>query len=169
MHTVASRRISSNGLSVSRTDGCKSMMMSVLDDLRPEPRPTMLQTFDIEGIARKEFVPPGQTVNGTFYCDVLRRTRVNIRRQPVGKWRNDSWAPNHDNAPAHTSLVLQQYLASTNRTVIRHPPYSPDLATCGFFLYPKMKLKLKGRRFDSIDEIQTESQDVMEMLKQNNF
>ena len=34
-----------------------------------------------------------------------------------------------------------------------HPPYSPDLAPCDFFLFPKMKLKLKGRRFDTIEEI----------------
>jgi hypothetical protein len=32
-----------------------------------------------------------------------------------------------------------------------------------------MKLKLKGRRFESIQEIQTESQDVMKILAQNGF
>jgi hypothetical protein len=32
-----------------------------------------------------------------------------------------------------------------------------------------MKLKLKGRRFDSIERIQTESQDVMKTLTQNDF
>jgi hypothetical protein len=47
--------------------------LGVLDDLRPEPRPTMWQKFDIEGIVHKKFVPPGQTVNGKFYCEVLRR------------------------------------------------------------------------------------------------
>jgi len=37
--------------------------------------------------------------------------------------------------------------------VIPLPPYSPDLAPCDFFLFPKMKLKLKGRRFDTTEEI----------------
>jgi hypothetical protein len=32
-----------------------------------------------------------------------------------------------------------------------------------------MKLKFKGRRFDSIEEIQTESLDVMEALTRNDF
>jgi hypothetical protein len=32
-----------------------------------------------------------------------------------------------------------------------------------------MKLKLKGRSFDSIEEIQNESQDVMETLTRNDF
>jgi hypothetical protein len=32
-----------------------------------------------------------------------------------------------------------------------------------------MKLKLKGRRFDSIEEIQTESQNVLNTLTRNDF
>jgi hypothetical protein len=35
-----------------------------------------------------------------------------------------------------------------------YPLYSPDFSTCDFLLFPKMKLKLKGRRFDTIQEIQ---------------
>jgi hypothetical protein len=46
--------------------------------------------------------------------------------------------------------------------VIPHPPYSPDLAPFGYFLLPKMKLK--GRRFDDIEEIQAELQRVLDTL-----
>jgi hypothetical protein len=49
--------------------------------------------------------------------------------------------------------------------VIPHPQYSPDLAPCNFFLSPKMKLNLKGRRFDTIEEIQTESQRVLDTYR----
>jgi hypothetical protein len=45
--------------------------------------------------------------------------------------------------------------------VIPHTQYSHGLAPCDFFLFPKMKLKLKGRRFDTIEEIQAESQRVL--------
>jgi hypothetical protein len=44
---------------------------------------------------------------------------------------------------------------------IPHPPYSPDLAPCDF-LFQKMKFKLKGRQFDTIEELQTESQRVLD-------
>jgi hypothetical protein len=47
--------------------------------------------------------------------------------------------------------------------VIPHPPHSPNLAAYDFFL-PKMKLKLKGQRFESSEKIQTKSQDVMMTL-----
>ena len=68
------------------------------------------------------------------------------------------------NAPSHTSVLTQQFLAKNKMAVAPHPPYSPDLAHCDLFLLPKMKLKLKGRRFDTIEEIQAESQTVLDTL-----
>jgi hypothetical protein len=53
--------------------------------------------------------------------------------------------------------------------VIPHPPYSLDLPPCEFFLFPKMKLKLKGRRFGIIEQIQTESQRVLDTLTEKDF
>jgi transposase len=64
-----------------------------------------------------------------------------------------------DIAPSHTSVLAQQFLAKLKMAVILHPPYSPDLAP---FLFQKLKLKLKGRRFDTIEEIQAESQRVLD-------
>jgi len=53
-------------------------------------------------------------------------------------------------------------------TVVPHPPYSPDLAPSDFFLFPKLKKKLKGRRFQT-EEIQAESQAVLNTLRENAF
>lgn len=60
----------------------------------------------------------------------------------------------HDNAPAHASLLIRSYLAKHQTSVVPHPPYSPDLAPADFFLFPKLKTTLKGRRFQTIEEIQ---------------
>ena len=49
------------------------------------------------------------------------------------------------------------------------PAYSPDLAPCNFLLLPKMKLRLKGRRFDTTEEIHAESQEVIDTLTFENF
>jgi len=53
--------------------------------------------------------------------------------------------------------------------VIPHPTYSSDLAPCDFFLFTKMKLKLKGRQFDTTEEIQAESQRVLDTLIEKEF
>jgi hypothetical protein len=78
--------------------------------------------FDIQGIAHKEFVPHGQTVNDKFYCEVLKRLTEGIRSKLPDKWKNNTWFLHHDNAPAHTSLVVRQFLTSRNITGIPHFP-----------------------------------------------
>ena len=65
--------------------------------------------------------------------------------------------------------VAQQFLAKNKIAVILLPPYSPDLAPCDFFLFPKMKMKLKGRRFDTTEEIQAETQEVLDTLTERDF
>ena len=125
--------------------------------------------FDIKGFVYEEFVPTGQTVNSKFYCKVLRRLHEKLRRHRPQLWREQTWLLHHDNAPSHTSFLTHQFLAKNKIAVIPHPPYSPDLAPCDFFLFPKMKLKLKGRRFDTIEEIQAELQRVLDTLTEKCF
>jgi hypothetical protein len=54
-------------------------------------------------------------------------------------------------------------------TVIPDPPYPPDLAPCDFFLFPKVKLKLKGHQFDTIEQIQAESRRFLDTPTENDF
>jgi hypothetical protein len=51
-------------------------------------------------------------------------------------------------------VLTQQFLGKYKMAVISHPPYSPDLPPCDFFLFPKIKLKLKWHWFDAVEEIQ---------------
>jgi transposase len=60
----------------------------------------------------------------------------------------------HDNAPAHVPLLIRSYQAKHQMSVALHPPYSPDLAPAYFFLIPKLKTTLKGRLFQTREEIQ---------------
>ena len=124
---------------------------------------------DIRGTVHKAFLPPGQTINGKFYCEVLRRLRENVRRKRPEMWKNGNWLLHHDNVPAHTSLVVREFLTKNNVTTVPHPAYSPDLAPCDFYMFPKMKLRLKGRRFASIEEVQAQSQQILNTLTPADF
>ena len=128
-----------------------------------------LKTILICFFDHREFVPTGMQVSADFYCDVLRRLRENVRRKTPQKWQNQNLIIHHDNAPAHRSFKVSQFLAKNNMTVIPHPPYSPVLAPCDFFLLPKLKLQMKGRRFDTIEEIQEESQWVLDTIPKRDF
>ena len=125
--------------------------------------------FDVKGIVYKEFVQTCQTVNSGFYCDLLGRLRENVRRRRPRLWQEQAWLLHHDKDPSDTSVLTHQFLAKNNMVVIPHPTYSPDLAPCDFFLFPKIELKLKGRRFDTTEEIQAESQRVLDTMIEKDF
>ncbi|UYV83309.1 hypothetical protein LAZ67_23000460 [Cordylochernes scorpioides] len=49
------------------------------------------------------------------------------------------------------------------------PPYSPDLAPCDFFLFPKLKRPMKGRCYATLDEIKTASKEELKKILKNDF
>jgi hypothetical protein len=53
--------------------------------------------------------------------------------------------------------------------IVPHPPYLPDLAPCDFALFLELKMKLKGRRFETVSDIHRESQAVLDSIKENDF
>ena len=52
---------------------------------------------------------------------------------------------------------------------IRQPPYSRDLAPCDFWLFPKLKEKLRGCRFETIEEMKEAVTKVIDTLTQEDF
>ncbi|UYV84602.1 hypothetical protein LAZ67_X002780 [Cordylochernes scorpioides] len=49
--------------------------------------------------------------------------------------------------------LVTRFLAKTGTQILPQPPYSPDIAPNDFFLFPKLKAVLKGRHFDTRDDI----------------
>ena len=58
-----------------------------------------------------------------------------------------------DNARSHNSKMTMQSISNYKIVRIPHPPYSPDIAPCDFWLFGKLKEYLKGKRFDSETEL----------------
>jgi hypothetical protein len=52
------------------------------------------------------------------------------------------------------ALSVKKFLAKHSIPVVPHPPYSPDLALCNFFLFPGLKSTLKRKRFQDVAGIQ---------------
>ena len=55
----------------------------------------------------------------------------------------------HDNAPAHKSKIVTEFLRSERVTALPHPQYSPDLAPCDFFLFPRVEKHLAEKIYTS--------------------
>ena len=111
--------------------------------------------FDCEGVVHYEFATRGQTINKEYYVEVLKRLRDAVRRKRPRFWSSGDWLLHHDKAPAHSSNLVQQFLAKHNIVQLRQLSYSPDIAPCDFWMFPKLKMALKGKRFDDIETIQS--------------
>jgi len=84
-------------------------------------------------------------VNQQFYLKVLKSLRDSVRKKRPHTWSSGDWFLHHDNAPAHTALSVQHFLAKNSVTAIPHLPYSPDLTPYEFVLFPRMKGQMKGK------------------------
>ena len=49
--------------------------------------------------------------------------------------------------------MVMSYLTEMGIKTVPHPPYSPDLAPCDFWMFPRLKEKLRGRRFEDVEEM----------------
>ena len=52
-------------------------------------------------------------------------------------------------------MGIREFLSKNNIAVLEQPPYSPNLAPCDFFLFPKLKEVIKGTRFQDSEAIKT--------------
>ncbi|GFU53074.1 histone-lysine n-methyltransferase setmar-like protein [Trichonephila clavipes] len=98
-----------------------------------------------------------------------RQSRSNIKRKRPQLWESGDWLVHHDNAPAHTSNLVQQYLSKHNIAQLRQPPYSPDIAPCDFWLFPRLKMPLNGHRFDNKQTVETNATNALKAISKTDF
>ena len=91
--------------------------------------------------------PSGHTVTGRFYKNsVLKKVEEFYKlKRPSKGWSGVHLL--HDNA--HKCEVVKSFLASEKVEVLNHPPFSPDLRPCDFFLFPRNKKMLPGIKYTS--------------------
>ena len=125
--------------------------------------------FDCKGGVHYEFAPRGQTINKEYYVKVLKRLRDAVRRKRPRFWSSSVCILHHDNAPAHSSNLVQQFLAKHKIVQLRQPPYSPDIAPWDFWMFLKLKMALKGKQFDRrfIKRFSEISTPLNQLLKKN--
>ncbi len=83
-------------------------------------------------------------------------TRFDIacqNRRPRGT-AHGRWFIHMDNASSHTTHLTRVHMNNLGWTVLPHPPYSLDLAPNDFWLYPRVKKGLRGRKFDWIQDLE---------------
>jgi transposase len=97
------------------------------------------------------------TLNFTF-TSCIRNGSCHLKKGKTAPLGEKEVLFHQDNAPAHRSLVAAPKLMKLGYALLPHPPYSPDLAPCDFFLFPNMKKWLGGKRFASNEKLIIETE-----------
>lgn len=124
--------------------------------------------FDHEGIVHLDYLD-GQRITSEVYVDILMRLRDSIRVKRRQKWLDHDWILLDDNASVHTSDETTEFRRQVRMSRGSHPPYSPDLAPCDFFLFPLLKSKLRGQRFPDLDTLKVAIEDVFNSISREEF
>ena len=125
--------------------------------------------FDSTGMINMHWVPTEHTVNKEYYVEVLRQFRKRFRRKRPALFKSGLWHFHQDNATVHNSILVTDYLTKIGIKTVPQPPYSPYLAPCGFWLFPKLKEKLRGCPYETIEEMREAVTKVIETLTQEDF
>ena len=95
--------------------------------------------FDSYGPVCQICVPKNTTITGSFYLNecLSEVEKFYHNRRPRTGTRGLRLL--HDNARPHKTKLVREKLESMRVVELDHPPYSPDLAPCDFWLFPKLK------------------------------
>jgi histone-lysine N-methyltransferase SETMAR len=65
--------------------------------------------------------------------------------------------------------VFANFLPPKNIGTLYHSPYSPDLSPTDYFLFPKLKIKLKGLNFADVTATQVGVTDELNRFQKEEF
>ena len=116
--------------------------------------------FDSTGMIYMHWVPTGQTVNKEYYVEVLRDFRKRFLGKRPALFKSGQWHFYQDNTPVNNFILVTDYLTKLGIKTVIPPPYSPDLAPCDFWLFPK----LSGCRYEPIEEMKEAVTKVIDTL-----
>jgi histone-lysine N-methyltransferase SETMAR len=120
--------------------------------------------WDASGILLVDYLEARATINAEYYANLLQNDLHNaLRRKRPGKLSKIPLLL-HDNARPHTAKRTMETIETLGWQLLLHPAYSPDLAPCDFYLFPRMKEYLRGNHFQSIQELKSAVQKWIQSL-----
>ena len=90
---------------------------------------------DDERCGRSKVVNKPNLIDQRFSVRVKR-----FGRKRPALFKSAQWHFQQVNAPVHNSILVTDYLTKMGIKTIAHPPYSPDIAPCDFWLFPKLRV-----------------------------
>lgn len=124
--------------------------------------------WDYKGIIFIDYLEHGRTITGDYFVRLLDRLVEEIKKKrPYMSKKKILFLL--DNAPAHKCQLSKEKYEQLGLELIPHPPYSPDLAPSDYYLFPNLKRWLAGKRFESNEEVEFETDSYFGRLQSDYY
>jgi transposase len=99
------------------------------------------------------FVPKGTKFNQCYFIDTVLPNLYSKKRRIARRKGLPSFSVHMDNSMCYNGAKITEKLEKRHIPRAPHPPYSPDLSPCDFWLFGILKQKMKERVFQSEEQI----------------
>ena len=106
----------------------------------------------------------GQRVRVTILRFLKKFKKIFLGKRPT-LFNSGQWYFHQNNTPVHNSILVTDYLTKMGIKTVPQPHSSPDLAPRDFCLFPK----LRGCRYETIEEMKETVTKVIDTLTQEDF
>ena len=107
-----------------------------------EPKSMFSIFFRSTGVVHIDCAEKGEKINNQYYIENCLKPVVTALESDRPKCGTKNLKILHDNARPHVHENVNNFLTEHGIGIIRHPPYSPDLAPCDFWLFSLIKSQL---------------------------
>lgn len=109
------------------------------------PRTLFSIFFKSTGPVVIHYVERGETIDHQYYIDYCLKPLINNIRNQRPSCGVQGIKLHHDNGRPHVHHAVSSYLESEGITIMPHPPNSPDLSPCDFWLFDLIKENLNDQ------------------------
>lgn len=125
--------------------------------------------WGVRGIIDYFYLPTGEVVNSDTYCDYLDKMHTKLKKQWPALCNRQGPILLQDNARPHVSVKTIQKLSDMKYELLRHPPYSPDLAPSDFHLFKHLAQFLQGQVFTNQEDLKNTVRQFFDSKSQDFF
>ena len=125
--------------------------------------------FNSRGPVCVDVLPEKMTITGQYYTNIVLPKMVKEMTEQRPATGTARVLLLHDNASSHKTKMVSAYLDQEKIKQLPHPPYSPDLAPCDFWLFPKIKKQLAGKPFGRVQDLAKAIHSEMRSIPQEDY
>ncbi len=124
----------------------------------------LVSFFDSKGLIHREYLC-NWMVNAAIFVQILGRLHTALgNRRPSIKY-----FLHMDNAPVHTAQITCLHLLFSRLHTLPHPPYLLDLVLSNFWFHNRVKKALRGRRCQSLDDLEQAADEEIGIISSEEF